>query len=59
MCICKCDGHEVVDMSWKASETGLIAHKAMEVHKEDSAKPRAVHGRVWNKGLCRGRPWVV
>jgi hypothetical protein len=38
MSICKCDSHEVVDMSWEASETCLIAHEAMEIDKQDASQ---------------------
>lgn len=36
--VCKSDGDQIVDVGGKASEAGFVAHKTMDVHKQDPAK---------------------
>lgn len=38
MSVCKSDGSQIVDMSGKASEASLVAHKTMYVDEQDPAK---------------------
>ena len=46
-------GDKIVHVGWEASETCLIAHKAMNVHKQYAAAACVLQGRVWDQRLCR------
>ena len=44
---------QVVHMCWKASETRLIAHEAMDVHEQYTTSARVLHVGIGDQRLRR------